>query len=335
LSARARVLIAGRLDGWMRPHLEGVRQGFLAAGAECELADYRGGRLDWFRGRLLGGRYRDEAMQRRTDTVVAAARRYRPDAVLTYAGFDFARLREGCGTRVVFWDWDGLLVYTETPDDPLPEGIDALFTISQQVERTLRARSPVPSFYLPHGVDLGVWSPGGVDEATRRRFGARLCFVGQPSPRRLEHLEAVADLGLGLWGKRWRARTGERLRECARGRRDVIGDEVVQIYRSSDVALNVQRHDLDSYLSVQVFHAAATGSCLVTEHVSDLDGAFEPGKELLAFRSKQELRELAERCLADPGFSRRIGEAARRRCEAEHSIERRARLLLDRLRELD
>ena len=57
--------------------------------------------------------------------------------------------------------------------------------------------------------------------------------------------------------------------------------------------------------------------------MEEAEAAFEPGKEILLFRSPEELLAQVERCLAEPGFAEAVGGAARRRCLACHTHDHR------------
>lgn len=335
-----RVLLAGRMEGWMQFHLSHLARGFRQEGVDCEIVNYRTSQLGALRRRVLGDSSEEVLGRRRTDALIGAARDYRADIVLTYRErFDFERLREATKAAIVFWDWDGMAGAPKNPDFPPEYGIDLVLTVSRPVERMLRERTRVPVRYLPHGVDLDAYSPVEAAAADRLRFGAPLTFVGRASDRRAEYLEAVADLGLALWGKRWRERKWrtERLRGCVRGRKDIIGEDLIKVYRSSDVVLNILRllhAATPSMLSLQVFSVPATGTCLLTEWLEELGEAFEPDREVLSFRSSGEMRELAQRYTKDTALARRIGEAGRRRCAAEHSHAQRAGTILKLVHEL-
>ncbi len=91
--------------------------------------------------------------------------------------------------------------------------------------------------------------------------------------------------------------------------------------------VNMLREPLDkppTIMSLQVFAVPSCGTCLLTEWVEELEDAFEPGKELLAFKSPDEFAELAARYSKEPDLFKEIGENGRKRCLAEHSHQMRA-----------
>ena len=88
------------------------------------------------------------------------------------------------------------------------------------------------------------------------------------------------------------------LPKCIRGNDDVIGLEVVKIYRASGCMINTLPETLAKHqtiLSLQAFAVPAAVSCLVIEYVNELPGAFEIGRELLSYQTADELTASAQR----------------------------------------
>jgi spore maturation protein CgeB len=149
----------------------------------------------------------------------------------------------------------------------------------------------------------------------------------------VELLAPLAEKGLLVWGKRWSKKPwkSDSFKPCIRDKQNIEGDEVVACYRATDVLVNISREpfvDPPTTLNLQVFHVPATGTCLLTEKVVELEDAFELEKEVLAFKSPEELVEKALKYSRDLDAAQRIAEAGRRRCEAEHSMAHRAKKLL-------
>jgi spore maturation protein CgeB len=151
--------------------------------------------------------------------------------------------------------------------------------------------------------------------------------------RRERLLERLVDLGLVVWGNAWSSRgTGLKLRGCVREAKDVVGPDLLSLYRSSVIMLNILRDPFispPSILSLQAFSIPSTGACMLTDWVEELEEAYDPEREVIAFRSADELVEKAQRYSRDREAARRVGEAGRRRCEAHHSLASRARTVLD------
>ena len=98
-----------------------------------------------------------------------------------------------------------------------------------------------------------------------------------------------------------------------------------RFYNSQRFTLNVTRADMIAagYApSVRLFEAAACATPIISDYWDGLETIFEPGEEILIGRSPEDtlryLRETAE------DERRAIGERARRRVLAEHTVEHRA-----------
>lgn len=81
----------------------------------------------------------------------------------------------------------------------------------------------------------------------------------------------------------------------------------------------------------RTFEIPACGGFQLTSAVDDLESYFVEGEEVVVFRSKPELVELARRYLADEPARAAIAEAGHRRVLAEHTYEHRFRAILDAL----
>ena len=206
--------------------------------------------------------------------------------------------------------------------------VDLPLTASQYMVRSA-AEEGVQAFYLPSAADPDYYAPMKLSSGDRRRFQAPVSYIGRATKRRVEFCSLLAGKGLALYGDRWRRCPESRrsgLNRCARLGRNVVGRELVKIYQASDAMINILQEPLDRFrtiLSLQCFAIPSTGRCLIAEYVEEAEAAFEPGKEILLFRSPEELLAQVERCLAEPGFAEAVGGAARRRCLACHTHDHR------------
>ena len=99
-------------------------------------------------------------------------------------------------------------------------------------------------------------------------------------------------------------------------------------YPLSAVNLNSTSRQMKGAVNQRVFDVPACGGFVLTDRREQLDGLFEPGREVVAYDAPEDIAELAARHLRDTAQRTRIVEAARRRILAEHTYEHRlARLL--------
>ena len=81
-------------------------------------------------------------------------------------------------------------------------------------------------------------------------------------------------------------------------------------------------------MNTRTFELAAAGACQLVDLKEDLQHLFKPGEEILGYRDLGELRRQLDFHLAHPDEARAIGENARRRALAEHTLRHRIEEML-------
>ena len=104
----------------------------------------------------------------------------------------------------------------------------------------------------------------------------------------------------------------------------VYGRDKLCVYSGSILSLN-HHHPMNDIVGVntRAFELAAAGVCQLVDAKEDLSPLFKPGDEVLVYRDLAELRRLLDYFLARPDDARAIGEMARRRALAEHTLAHR------------
>lgn len=327
-----KIMFVAGLEGWMGIHIRHFAAGFTAAGHGIKLLDYK--RLE--RGLNFFARSPEAKHECRHRALEKAINNFRPDMiifVIAHLKFDFARIKSLFKGRIAVYDMDGpgwqcyaALTWTEN--------VDLLLTVSRVSQRFLKEKG-IRAEYLAHGVDTAYYRPLELSRREAALYSSPLSFVGRPTARRVRMFSGIADRGLVLWGRRW-SRPEEcpvgALRKATRSKKDIIGDNVVKIYSGSDMMLNVLREPLDdppTIMSLQVFLVPAAGTCLLTEWMEELEEAFEPGKELLTFKTEDEFKEQVLKYSGDKRRLAEIGENGRNRCAADHTHKKRAEQFLE------
>jgi len=144
--------------------------------------------------------------------------------------------------------------------------------------------------------------------------------VLRPVPRDL--LPTGHDLA--IWGANWNGLidttyvVGEH----------VPNDELRRVYSSAGIVLNDHWDDMreHGYISNRIYDALACGAFVVSDDVPGLSERF--GDAVACYGSAEELRELVDRFLADPGECRRRGALGRELVTAQHTFARRVDELL-------
>jgi hypothetical protein len=160
-----------------------------------------------------------------------------------------------------------------------------------------------------------------------------LSFVGSLSPahrERLDFLEAIAAEGeLDVWGEGAASLSSDsrlRRRHCG----GAWGPKMFSILRRSQLTLNKHIDVSEGYANnMRLFEATGMGACLVTDWKENLAELFEPGKEVIAYRSTEECLDLLRHLKTHESERAAIAAAGHARCLSEHRYERRMQQLAD------
>ncbi|MBM3695397.1 MAG: glycosyltransferase [Actinobacteria bacterium] len=143
--------------------------------------------------------------------------------------------------------------------------------------------------------------------------------------RRLHVLEAVADLGLQIYGNdRWLEVLPYSMDLVFAFRRDQVQRrrELEALYNRSRLALSISHIQARGGLPWRVFDILATNAVLVSDQQPDLRELF-PGLSLPVYESPAEAREICRRLLGDDGARRGLAAAGQAAVEAGHRFRHR------------
>ncbi|MDR2488805.1 MAG: glycosyltransferase [Desulfovibrio sp.] len=110
-------------------------------------------------------------------------------------------------------------------------------------------------------------------------------------------------------------------------------DELPRLYPRAAVNFNCTSKQMKGAVNQRVFDVPATGAFLLTDYREQVENLFEPGREIICYRSPEEAGDLARYYLAHPEARLAVSAAARRRILNEHSYEHRLRSLIAGMRE--
>jgi spore maturation protein CgeB len=148
-------------------------------------------------------------------------------------------------------------------------------------------------------------------------------FVGSRYDYRERFVRELADAPLRVWGAGWSKSPDPVVRGVVAGG-PVFGHDKLCVYSGSTLSLN-HHHPMNDIVGVntRTFELAAAGACQLVDAKEDLPPLFKPGDEVLVYRDLPELRRLLDYFLARPDEARAVGENARRRALADHTLAHR------------
>jgi len=196
------------------------------------------------------------------------------------------------------------------PDNPLwmipfecIEAYDFFFTKERYALRMLQQAGLTNVHYVPMYCVPGEHHPVALTDDDRRRYESRLSFVGSRYPYRERFVRSLSAYPLRLWGGGWVRSRDPDVRKLVAGPA-VFGRDIVGV-------------------NTRTFELAAAAACQVVDFKDDLATLFKPGDEVVAYRDLGECRRVLDHYLAHPDEARAIGENARRRALAEHTLRHR------------
>ena len=169
-----------------------------------------------------------------------------------------------------------------------------------------------PALYLPPGMHQA--ADMSMPSACEYRYG--LTFVGSRKPERQFLIKQLLDFGvpIDLFGTGWSNAKWV--------------DDAKTIYRTSQINLGIGFASPSlalTSLKGRDFECPGAGACYLTTYNWELPNHFELGKEVLCYRSMEELIEMYSYYHTRPKECLEIAQAAWRRCAREHTWEQRFR----------
>tara|TARA_B100000809_G_C15139822_1_gene532576 strand:+ start:8486 stop:9730 length:1245 start_codon:yes stop_codon:yes gene_type:complete len=108
----------------------------------------------------------------------------------------------------------------------------------------------------------------------------------------------------------------------------VFGYEMYKVLSQSKICFNIHGEVAGkSAGNIRLFEATGVGSCLVTDWKENIATLFEPGKEIVTYKNKEDCIEKVKWLLDNPKERDRIAKAGQKRTLENHTIAKRAELL--------
>lgn len=237
------------------------------------------------------------------------------------------------GVTTVLWFVEDHLRFTYWKD--VARYYDFVFTIQKGecIER-IRAAGAGEVHYLPNACDPAVHGPLQLSPEERQRWGSPVSFVGAGYYNRQQTFASFAALPFKLWGTEWpTCRPFDRM--VQEGGRRLQPDEYVKIFNSTDVNINLhsstERDDVEpngDFVNPRTFELAACGAFQLCDERKLLPELFEPGKEIVTFRDKEDLRAKIDYYLRHPEERTQVAANARARALRDHTYEQRIKQML-------
>ncbi len=271
----------------------------------------------------------ERAMFRR---LVRKARLFRPDLVLVTCGvlppMVVKELKDVCPGKVVCWYTDSIAgLYRQYL---LAADYDALFLKEPWLVETLRTKVGLNAYYLPECCNP-LWHKRLVaSESDRAEYGCEIAAIGSFHYYRARMLEGFLGYDLRIWGKncpRW-------VDSPAKPRymhKYVAAEEKAKVFASARIVVNAMLYSEIDGVNCTLFEVAGSGAFQIADWKPSLASLFVPEREIVTFRTCQELKEKVDYFLASPDERQKIADRAYARAHRDHTYENRLSVLLSTL----
>jgi spore maturation protein CgeB len=258
------------------------------------------------------------------------ARKFQPELVLvTHDRVPpqvVAKLKQACSGKVVCWFTDPVIMLYRHYLVGAP--YDAVFLKEPFLVRVFTQKLGVQAHYLPECCNPMWHKRVSLTEEDRARYGCDLAALGTLHYYRARMLETFAHYDLKIWG-----RSAPPYVETT-VRRKYMHDFVTcerkaKAFSAAKIVVNTTLYAEIEGVNCTLFEAAGCGACQIAEWKPALPQLFEPEREIVTYRTGQELKEKVDYYLAHPQERAEVSERAHARAQREHTYELRFKRMFE------
>jgi spore maturation protein CgeB len=220
---------------------------------------------------------------------------------------------------------------------------DIIFTTKTFGIGDMRAKYNVKNvIFVPHGFDPDIHRPLKVTSKDRDIFGCDASFIGIWSPKKEKYLakvkEAMPDIKMKIWGGQWEKCTTDILKSSIQGVQ-VIGDLYAMAIQCSSINMGILSEQVSGassgdLITSRTFHIPGASGFMLHERNKESVLYYEEDKEAGFFETPEELATVTARYLKDEASRDKVRMAGHKRAVAEHSLDARARVIIEHLSNL-
>jgi spore maturation protein CgeB len=271
---------------------------------------------------------------------------FRPDILFVYKGvfvqpatLSYAR-QHNCKLVLFYPD-----VSMSAHGANIPKAIpmyDLVFTTKTFGIRDLDATYGVKNaFFIPHGFDPEIHSQLVVGSEEAAIFGCDVSFIGIWSPKKEKLLtylkEKIPGIHLKIWGDQW-GKASTVLQSSIQGR-PVVGDLYALAIQCSKINLGILSEQVKGassgdLITSRTFHIPAASGFMLHERNEESVLYYKEDEEAGFFDGPEELVAKVTGYLEDDSKREDVRIAGHRRALAEHSLDARAKVIIERFKSL-
>ena len=257
--------------------------------------------------------------------LIKQIRAFKPDLVLCLSSEmsceAFSALRQAVRSPIALW-WTDPTANAHRQDF-VANPYDAVFIKDRELVSRLSGLFGNRFHYLPEAMNPNWHRPVPQSDAFRCDVG----IAGNLYWYRARVLELLKNFRVKVWGHpppRW---MDSKIKATYTGQY-LSHENKATAFSSATVALNTLTLREGHTVNCRMFEIAGCGGLQVMEHRDAAEEFFDPGREILLYKSADELLAWVERALKDRDFTSKLRSSAAARALAQHTYTHRLQKLL-------
>ena len=268
--------------------------------------------------------------ERSYDTVIRETAGFGPDLILFPGDQPHPRvihkLRLECSAKIVQWFPDAISNLDR--QYILASEYDAVFFKDEYMAEFVQEKLGKMAYFLPQACNPMWHRRVVVTPADRQMYGCDLTVAGNLYWYRALMLEPFVDYDMKIWGKsvpRWLESPITRLHQ----NKYLAENEKAKAFCTAKIVLNNMHYAELLGCNLRLFEAAGCGAFQIVDWRPNLHKFFEPDKEIVTYRTRQELKEKVDYYLHQDDARQAIANCGYERAHREHTYEHRLNQLID------
>ena len=235
------------------------------------------------------------------DALIRRTKALQPELIIITFGIVppqvVAKFRNECGATVACWFTDAISNLHR--QYLLASPFDAIFLKEPFMVRSFREKLGLNAHYLPEACNPQWHKRAAVSEAESTRYGCDVAAVGTFHYYRARMLEEFRGYKLKIWGSNCPSWISSPIKGCYTNKY-VAEEAKAKAYISAKILINTVCYNEIEGVNCTLFEAAGCGAFQIVDWKPALPNLFEPEKEIVTFKTKQDLKEKADYYLAHP-----------------------------------
>ncbi len=198
------------------------------------------------------------------------------------------------------------------------------------------------TIFIPHGFDPDIHRMLNISEKDKQTFGCDVSFIGTYSPKKEQLLavvrKAIPDINLKIWGNQWSRSSEPVLKDCIQ-HTAVSGDMYAIAIQCSKINLGILSEKVSGassgdLITSRTFHIPGSAGFLLHEKNEESVDYFMQDAEAGFFDGEEDLVAQVKKYLADDALRERVRMAGYQRALKDHSLDARAAVVIDHLKQM-